>query len=407
MASHQQQLIADTIFNMKRRILRRDDADDTEENETPFNNGRHNLKRKATYTRFRGPESTLEPPPYKKKIDHAGYQRYILHYNPPRYDPDGDIVEPVDEYEDEDELSQVEEDPYSEIHLETGAISRKEQIALAKAKTLQTKLQGDVFWVPHGMLEAGGNLQAPDATHLQDTSSAASGNEDTEVAHGQVLQVNGANDKELPVNGVAATEPSNSEGAVQSAMNGDSHKENGERGPSEDNDVSMASPAAEDGSETASQHTAHRMTTRARAQAVSTPSRPSSPSSKVNPIHPLFTFPTDSLPDRDFGLPPAEAEDTRLLLVAFVQKQEEIARAAQDLHLGMLQGERMRQDVFKWAKAEAHVGEMSDGEDWYDKEEWKLDEDLGKGKDEEEEDTVQQGKKTTRRQGRRTDKDDR
>lgn len=189
-------------------------------------------------------------------------------------------------------------------------------------------------------------------------------------------------------------------GAVNEAhphMNGDAQQ----GGTVENGDV-LPSPPAEDNSETASQQTAHRMTTRARAHAASkSPSPPFSPSSTTNPIHPLFLFSTDLIPDRDFGLPPAEAEDTRMLLLALVQKQEEIARAASDLHHGMLQGERMRQDVFKWAKAEAHVGEMSDGEDWYDKEEWGLEQDLMKGKDEEEDDGAVQGKKTTRRAGRR------
>ena len=54
----------------------------------------------------------------------------------------------------------------------------------------------------------------------------------------------------------------------------------------------------------------------------------------------------------------------------------------------------MRKTVFKWCKAEGHVGEMSDGEDWYDKEEWGLDEDLRKGHEDEEEDAPTQGKKT-------------
>ena len=93
--------------------------------------------------------------------------------------------------------------------------------------------------------------------------------------------------------------------------------------------------------------------------------------------------------------------------MAYVQKQEEIARIATNLSHGMLQAERMRQNVFKWSKAEAHVGEMSDGEDWYDQEEWGLDGQLGKGKDEEEEEgVVATGKKSTR-QRRRADKDDR
>lgn len=53
-----------------------------------------------------------------QRIDHAGYQRYILQRNPPRFDPDGEIVEPADEYEDDDDLSTVEENPYADIQLE-------------------------------------------------------------------------------------------------------------------------------------------------------------------------------------------------------------------------------------------------------------------------------------------------
>jgi len=56
---------------------------------------------------------------WSQRIEHAGYQRYILQRNPPRYDPDGDIVEAGDEYEDEDELSTVEENPYADIQLES------------------------------------------------------------------------------------------------------------------------------------------------------------------------------------------------------------------------------------------------------------------------------------------------
>jgi hypothetical protein len=95
-----------------------------------------------------------------------------------------------------------------------------------------------------------------------------------------------------------------------------------------------------------------------------------------------------------------------MLLMAYVQKQEEVARITSDLYQGLLQADRMRQDVYKWSKAEAHVGEMSDGEDWYDNEEWGLDQDLAKGRDEEEDDTAVAGKKSTR-QRRKPDKDDR
>ncbi|EMR71933.1 putative rxt2-like protein [Eutypa lata UCREL1] len=62
--------------------------------------------------------------------------------------------------------------------------------------------------------------------------------------------------------------------------------------------------------------------------------------------------------------------------------------------------DRLRKTVLQWSKYEAHVGpnrDMSDGEDWYDKEEWGLEEDLKKGQDEEEEDTTQPAKKTRTR----------
>ncbi|KAL8948394.1 MAG: hypothetical protein Q9222_005421 [Ikaeria aurantiellina] len=137
----------------------------------------------------------------------------------------------------------------------------------------------------------------------------------------------------------------------------------------------------------------HRMTTRAQAQAVSennTSSRtrsPSNASSIVPSIHPLFLMPDGACPDRDWGLPPEEAEATRRLLMSYVQKQEEVCRGAERLYNGFLKAERMKKTVYDSCKAEAHVGEMSDGEDWYDKEEWGLDEDLRKGHEEEEEDT--------------------
>ena len=118
-------------------------------------------------------------------------------------------------------------------------------------------------------------------------------------------------------------------------------------------------------------------------------------------IHPLFLLPAGSRPDRDLGLPENEAEDVRRLLAVFVQKQEEVCRGASKLHEGLLRAERLRRDVLHWSKAEAHAGpnrDMSDGEDWYDKEEWGLVEDLKKGQDEEEEEaTITTGKKTRAR----------
>jgi hypothetical protein len=117
-------------------------------------------------------------------------------------------------------------------------------------------------------------------------------------------------------------------------------------------------------------------------------------------IHPLFLAPAGARPDRDIGLPDQEAEDIRRLLALYVQKQEEVCRGAKKLFLGLLKAEQLRKNVLHWSKAEAHSGpnrDMSDGEDWYDKEEWGLTEDLKKGQDEEEEDVQTTGKKTRNR----------
>ncbi|TVY78131.1 Transcriptional regulatory protein RXT2 [Lachnellula suecica] len=151
-----------------------------------------------------------------------------------------------------------------------------------------------------------------------------------------------------------------------------------------------------------------RMRTRAQAQAASentasVRTRSASPDSNDEPyVHPYFLAPLSSRPDRDVGLPQQEAEETRRLLQLYIQKQEEVCRGAQKIYEGLMRANRLRNTVLKWAKAEGHVGvnrDMSDGEDWYDNEEWGLSEDLKKGHDEEEEDAATTAKKTrTRRQ---------
>ncbi|KAL9090898.1 MAG: hypothetical protein Q9165_005106 [Trypethelium subeluteriae] len=158
--------------------------------------------------------------------------------------------------------------------------------------------------------------------------------------------------------------------------------------------------AGEEGDEegtTSSEPLSHRMTTRAQAKAPLSKDPSSPTASEETWIHPIFLVPASALPDKDFGLPDFEADETRKLLMLYVQKQEEVVRGAQTLYKGLLQANRMKNDVFKWSKAEGHLGEMSDGEDWYDKEEWKLDDDLVKGREEEEDETNLPGKKTRQR----------
>ncbi|UPX10949.1 uncharacterized protein EKO05_0001581 [Ascochyta rabiei] len=442
MAGQQQQII-DTIFSMKRKILRGTDSD-AADTDSPFADYRQDLKRKSQYARANDPDFLIDPRPYKKRVEHAGYRRYILQRNPPRYDPDGDIVEPSDEYEDEDDLESVEENPYAEIRLErllrpltsaadlpshrsmsvpytsthltnlaseAGALWRKEQITIARAKQLFIKLQGDSTFAPAalaamvdaplGTSGSSGTAQRAlngasqpgsrdEANTMLDSAQDTAMEDAGHLNHVLQDKPNGTTDSEA-LNGTKPT------------ANGTAHEADTNR--AQENGEEPQSPGGDDASDDTSQ-AAHRMTTRARAQAASTPSPPNSPSSLAGQIHPLFLFSTNSLPDRDFGLPSNEAEETRMLLMAYVQKQEEVARATSDLYHGLMQADRMRQDVFKWCKAEGHVGEMSDGEDWCDNEEWGLDHDLIKGRDEEEDETANTGKKSTR-QRRKPDKEDR
>ncbi|KAB8289525.1 hypothetical protein EYC80_010684 [Monilinia laxa] len=171
----------------------------------------------------------------------------------------------------------------------------------------------------------------------------------------------------------------------------------------EPGDAMDIEPMAED---TENNPVPRRMRTRAQAQAVfdnATRSRSITPDLNGEPfVHPYFLAPRSSFPDRDVYLPRGEADDLRRLLVHYIQKQEEIIRGAQKVYEGLLRADRLRHLVLKWTKAEGHVGDnrdMSDGEDWYDKDEWGLSEDLKKGQDEEEEDAATTAKKTrTRRQ---------
>jgi hypothetical protein len=155
-----------------------------------------------------------------------------------------------------------------------------------------------------------------------------------------------------------------------------------------------------------------RMTTRAQANAGQpqdhdsgrdSPSVSSETLSSLPTPHPLYLVSDLVRPDANFGLPPNEAEDTRRLLWSYVQKQEETVRGFEHMLESLLRACRMKEDVFEWCKAEGHVGELSDGEDWYDREKWGLaeGEDLKKGADEDEIEPVEESRSNKRGRGRR------
>jgi hypothetical protein len=169
-------------------------------------------------------------------------------------------------------------------------------------------------------------------------------------------------------------------------------------------DTGQVKEDAEEGDDNDSQPQSHRMTTRARANRSASTSRSPSPISSIPQIHPIFQFPMSSVPDPYFGLQPNEASATTACLLQYVSKQEEVVRGMRELYEGLLKGLAMRKNVMRWCKADGHVGEMSDGEDWYDREEWGLEQDLVKGREEEEDEAAAApGKKT--RGGRRAVKD--
>lgn len=330
----------------------------------------------------------------------------------------------------------------TDLTRQAGEMVHKEKESLWKIKHLLTKLSGDNTWIPCGIIEDDNDFElflserdrnrnnilarvAP-TTNLQrgftpilmtdsheqpvgllttevrttDTSKGA----DTQVVQMVVEQKDNATlatgilkaststDNKLAISSheTATTAASTETSLVEEHTNGIT--------PSEDAQHADDQPQAtdEDGADDESGvPVPRRMRTRAQAQAASdntpTQTRSTTPDSVGESfIHPYFLASRSSRPDRDLNLPSSEADECRRLLQLYIQKQEEVCRGAHKVYEGLLRAERHRHEVFKWCKAEAHIGlnrDMSDGEDWYDKDEWGLDDDLKKGQDEEEEDT--------------------
>ncbi|KAF7505729.1 hypothetical protein GJ744_000495 [Endocarpon pusillum] len=110
-------------------------------------------------------------------------------------------------------------------------------------------------------------------------------------------------------------------------------------------------------------------------------------------IDPLYLIPPSSKPSTNInGLPPEEALETRRLLTLYIQKQEETVRGYESILSKLLTAQRLRNEVLEMCKAEEHVGELSDGEDWIDAERWGLQPgELRKGRDEDEDVLVGEG----------------
>ncbi|KAF2999138.1 hypothetical protein E8E14_006052 [Neopestalotiopsis sp. 37M] len=323
----------------------------------------------------------------------------------------------------------------------------KENQALWNIKHLHTRLVGDHIWIPTEMMETPSDLHyfqephaastpnagqpavKPDTTRLlleaDATGSDTNGPPSANGASSSRARDDGGQDKETTGDGdtsmLDADETIDEDAAAESKSNQPSDKASGAateangdptaNGTQHGYDKSAASKAkpTTNGFTTAGEQNggnghAQLLPKALNGHEVNLPG--SAPMSIASLdaldemfIHPIFLAPKTAQPNRDLGIPEAEAEDLRRLLQAYVQKQEEVCRGTKRLHEGLLRAERLRRTVLQWSKYEAHCGpnrDMSDGEDWYDKEEWGLEEDLKKGQDEEEEDTTTQQPKKTR-----------
>lgn len=321
----------------------------------------------------------------------------------------------------------------------------RERHVLWRVKQLLLRFRGDEPWVPLGNLETEHDLLLLDPNALATTSQSvtletdhsvngSAGLAETHIHHpadasnpaasASRVVPNGSAHTDAFTNGIKTTDmhiqdqpmPDSAPHDAVPAPPRESNQEQPAPAPSEDlnmtdnhemtNADTTAAPTPNDpeppSPTDSSTQTQHRMTTRARARTPPSPAHGNSPSpspapSSILPVHGFFNIPSLALPDRDFGLSTTEAEDTRRLLILFVQKQEQVVREAEHMLEGLLKADRMRKEVYHWCNAEGHVGELSDGEDWYDGAEWGLDADLVKGKEEEEVEEEGRGKSRRRR----------
>ncbi|KAL1886393.1 hypothetical protein Plec18167_000323 [Paecilomyces lecythidis] len=486
-------LIADTIMGMKKALRRENEISGPDSPITQPTNRGNKLKANAQYVHEGVLGYTNPLAMYKEEVDHAGYKRYILQRNPPRYDSEGDELDD-DDVDSEADAAAAEENPFAEVALEhflcplkhpselpnhpsmsqpytskalktmTKAVERKlwqERNLLWRARNLHRLFLGDSSWMPCGKVETPEDkfLFEPRIVNGAGQSSSTTGREQSRVAtpfqteipkvrgeagsHGDGSQDGSGQDSQPVEQDVemadVPTGPDNdsdekdtkkpkSEDVDAMVTEAPSHGEETGGGPSngQDNEDQKGDESkaghGEEGEEEDDDDEGHgsspepprRMTTRAQTNAANPQQENGSSSNSPSPsddgssafpgVHPLFLVPEPIRPDPNFGLPPNEAEDTRRLLWSYIQKQEETVRGFEHMLESLLKACRMKEDVFEWCKAEGHLGEMSDGEDWYDREKWGLaeGEDLKKGADEDEVEAVDETRTTGKRgRGRR------
>jgi RXT2-like, N-terminal len=401
------------------------------------------------------------PSDHVQDIEYAGYKRRIVLRNSLAYDEDGDVVDDDDTEAIDPAL--MDDNPYKDIRLErktkvpivwpkltraeilrpltaasdlpthprlsrpyldkglpemikqTEELLHKEQKSLWAVKALFVKFRGDSDWAPVGTMHTdyddyliAAACQGTSIANAEDAAVTWSGQSDLDSVREALRPSDSpsgdpAENKDL-TDSIAAENQlladSNMLGADQDATdeqrkgaktNGTTpaanpSDENGADQPEANDDDAMDVDEPEQGVQT------RRMATRSSQALVVQPSRSPSPTS----VHPFYLAPPPA-PPVDVSNPD---EDPLGPLLSYISKQEEIVRSYSELHQGLTKALRMRSEVFSWCKAEGHVGEMSDGEDWVDLDEWGVKPgELIKGK--EEDDNDNHVVETTRQRGRR------
>ncbi|KAI1318551.1 hypothetical protein F5Y16DRAFT_391817 [Xylariaceae sp. FL0255] len=422
--ANQHVLFAETITAMKKARKRRAYESDSDSEIDYHGNRGFKLKKKARFAH----QGQLAPPSgpqfYREVISHAGHQRAIISRNPLLLDDDGYEIDSDDDHDDHvlDIIGRAAElNPYANLHLESVLapltavtdlpthptlsrpytsktltqltkqgcnIMHKENAALWKVKHLQTKIIGDHNWAPCELMVGPNDIELyrddyvdparPDANKIASAQPSINGDG---PAPSRIRAPDGRDvplvDAEPPPDMSETNKTTNADGETDGQPQSTSGSKEGPNSLTTNGAVRHGDVDIVDHSQEAERQSTSELS-----------------------IHPIFLPPRSARPDRDLGIPEIEAEDMRRLLQLYVQKQEEVCRGVKRLYEGLLRADRMRKTVLSWSKHEAHVGpnrDMSDGEDWYDKEEWGLEEDLKKGQDEEEDETPQTTKKTRAR----------
>lgn len=413
--------LLELVTNFKAALKRKGDESESDDSIAyPSNRGRK-LKRRARYVREGQLDAPTGPKVYKEKVEYGGAQRYIIHRYKRRRRDEGE-----EEESDEDSEETVEEDdPFDQVDIEKILAPINHPADLPSHPTLSRPYTSRII---DQLCQQALEIMQPEHEHtivlknllttfLGDAEFANLGKlEQPEMPEFIRQAKEAAKQEKSMTNGTYKGKVVN--GVLPSGRNASDPNHDALRVP-EDGKMKdgMELDTEEKHEDSAYPPAPSRMTTRSlqqqQPQEAASPPEPASPRLEIDP----FFYPPSYAVDRDFGIPANEAEETRRLLLAAVQRQEEFMRGLKKVYSGLLQAKHKKQDVWRWCRAmegvrqyhasktERDISEITeeemavglpDNEDWYDKEEWQLDAPLVKGKEEEEEE-----EKTKKTRGRR------